>query len=75
MSARPYGATPEDITRLGAAHFNVLMYPETGESACRWMERELEQPYTKTIPIGVGATRDFVAEVAEITGIKPRLDD
>lgn len=70
----PYGATPHDITQLGAAHFNVLMYPETGEAACRWMERELGQPYTKTVPIGVGATRDFVAEVAQITGVQPTLD-
>ena len=64
----PMGASPSDIARLGAAHFNVLMYPETGESACRWMERELALPYTRTVPIGVGATRDFVAEVAQITG-------
>src|SRR6056297_186634 len=48
----PYGATPSDIARLGAAHFNVLMYPETGEAACRWMERELDLPFTKTVPIG-----------------------
>ncbi|MFK7939221.1 MAG: ferredoxin:protochlorophyllide reductase (ATP-dependent) subunit B [Roseovarius sp.] len=66
--------SPEDIKRLGAAHFNVLMYPETGESACRWMERELGQPFTKIVPIGVGATRDFVAEVAELTGLEPKLD-
>jgi len=71
----PYGATPEDLTRLGAAHFNVLMYPETGEAACRWMERELGQPFTKTVPIGVGATRDFVAEVAGITGLEARLEE
>ena len=71
----PYGATPKDITRLGAAHFNVLMYPETGEAACRWMERELDLPFTKVVPIGVGATRDFVAEVAELTGLSPRIDE
>lgn len=71
----PYDATPADITRLGAAHFNVLMYPETGETACRWMERELDQPFTKTVPIGVGATRDFVAEVATITGRNVVLDE
>ncbi|WP_299849906.1 ferredoxin:protochlorophyllide reductase (ATP-dependent) subunit B [uncultured Roseovarius sp.] len=70
----PYDATPQDITRLGAAHFNILMYPETGESACRWMERELGQPFTKVVPIGVGATLDFVAEVAEIAGVKPQFD-
>ncbi len=71
----PYGATPEDITRLGAAHFNVLMYPETGESACRWMERELDQPYTKVVPIGVGATRDFIKEICAITGVAGKINE
>ncbi|KUF10035.1 ferredoxin:protochlorophyllide reductase (ATP-dependent) subunit B [Pseudoponticoccus marisrubri] len=70
----PYDATPADIARLGAAHVNVLMYPETGEAACRWMERELGLPFTKTVPIGVGACRDFVAELAAITGQPARLD-
>ncbi|QBF34221.1 ferredoxin:protochlorophyllide reductase (ATP-dependent) subunit B [Thalassococcus sp. S3] len=71
----PMTSTPSDIARLGAAHFNVLMYPETAETAARWMERELGQPYTKVVPIGVGATRDFVTEVAEITGLTPYLDE
>lgn len=71
----PMGAAPSDITRLGAAHFNVLMYPETGESACRWMERDLGLPFTKTVPIGVGATRDFIAEVAAITGLPAKVDE
>ena len=51
------------------------MYPETGESAARWMERELRLPYTKTVPIGVGATRDFLNEVSQITGLDPVVDD
>ena len=71
----PMTAGPDDIARLGAAQFNVLMYPETGESAARWMERELKQPYTKTVPIGVGATRRFVEEVAELSGLPAYLDD
>ncbi|ETX14995.1 light-independent protochlorophyllide reductase subunit B [Roseivivax halodurans JCM 10272] len=71
----PYGASPEDITRLGAAHLNVLMYPETGESACRWMECELGLPFTRVVPIGAGATRDFVAEVAQHLDVEPRLDE
>ncbi len=70
----PFDATPHDITRLGQAHVNILMYPETGEAACRWMQRELDIPFTKVVPIGVGATRDFVAEVAELTGVSPYLD-
>ncbi len=71
----PYDATPRDIARLGAAHFNVLMYPETAETAARYLEREFGQPYTKTIPIGVGATRDFVSEIAKITGRNAALDE
>ncbi len=71
----PYGARPSDIARLGAAHFNVLMYPETSESACRWMARELDLPHTKVVPIGVGATRDFVSEIAALTGRDVVLDE
>jgi len=70
----PMGARPADIARLGAAHFNVLMYPEHGEAAARWMERELGQPFTKTVPIGVGATRAFLAEVSALTGLPVRAD-
>ncbi|WP_224826659.1 ferredoxin:protochlorophyllide reductase (ATP-dependent) subunit B [Cognatishimia sp. MH4019] len=71
----PMGATPTGLTRLGAAHFNVLLYPETAEAAARYLERECGQPYTKTVPIGVGATRDFIAEVAKLTGITPEVDE
>jgi len=70
----PMTARPSDIARLPAAHFNVLMYPEHAESAARWLEREYKQPFTKTIPIGVGATRDFLAEVATITGLPVKSD-
>jgi light-independent protochlorophyllide reductase subunit B len=71
----PMDAKPSDIARMGAANLNVLMYPETAETAARWMERELRQPFTKTVPIGVGATRDFVAEVAKLAGVEPYLDE
>ena len=71
----PMPATPTEITKLGQAHFNVLMYPETGESACRWMERELGLPFTKVVPIGVNATRDFVKEVSAMTGLPAQLDE
>ena len=70
----PLGATPADIARIPAAHFNVLLSPETGESAARWLERQFDQPFTKTVPIGVGATRDFIDEVADLI-CKPVLID
>jgi light-independent protochlorophyllide reductase subunit B len=71
----PMDATPSDIARLASAHFNVLLYPETAESAARWLEREFAQPYTKIVPIGVNATRDFLAEVSTLTGLSCRADE
>ncbi len=71
----PFGAMPSDIAQLPAAHFNVLLAPETGEAAARWLEKNHAQPYTKIVPIGVGATRDFIAEVAAITGLPCQPDE
>ncbi len=71
----PLNATPDDVARMPAAHFNVLLYPETGEAAARWLEKNHDQPFTKVVPIGVGATRDFIAEVAAITGLPCALDE
>jgi light-independent protochlorophyllide reductase subunit B len=71
----PFGASPDDITRMGAAHFNVLLYPETGEAAARHLEKTCGQPWTKVVPIGVGATRDFLHEVSGITGISAKVDE
>jgi light-independent protochlorophyllide reductase subunit B len=65
----PMDCGAADLARLGEADFNVVMYPEIAETAARWLERTFKQPFTKTVPIGVGATRDFIAEVAALTGI------
>ena len=62
----PDGATPADLARLGAADFNVVLYPEVAGQAAKWLERAFGQPATKVVPIGVGATRDFIAEVAKL---------
>jgi len=55
-------------------HFNVLLYPETGESAARYCEKTFGQPYTKVVPIGAGATHDFIAEIRALTGSTATLD-
>ena len=68
----PLGSSPTDLTRLGDADFNVVLYPEVALPAAQWLEKNHGQPFTKTIPIGVGATRDFIAEVAELAGLDPR---
>ncbi|MFK8029531.1 MAG: ferredoxin:protochlorophyllide reductase (ATP-dependent) subunit B [Gammaproteobacteria bacterium] len=68
----PLDATPADIANLGAADFNVLLYPETGETAALWLKKNFKQPIVRTVPIGVGATRDFIREVGALTGIDPQ---
>ena len=73
--AAPMGASPSDITKLGQAHFNVLLYPETAESAARWCEKELNQPFTKTIPIGANATRAFIEELRALSGSTLSVDE
>ncbi len=65
----PLGASVADIRRLCEADFNVVLYPEIAATAAAWLERTFGQPSVKTVPIGIGATRDFVAEVAAIAGI------
>ena len=67
----PLNATAEDIARLAEADFNVVMYPEIADGTARWLERNFKQPRTTIVPIGVGATRDFINEVAELAGIDP----
>ncbi|MCF1502637.1 ferredoxin:protochlorophyllide reductase (ATP-dependent) subunit B [Afifella sp. H1R] len=67
----PLGATPADIARLGEADFNVVLYPEIAQTAAGWLTRTFRQPATKTVPIGFGATIDFIKEVAEIAGVDP----
>jgi light-independent protochlorophyllide reductase subunit B len=65
----PMGATPADLATLGDADFNVVLYPETAGLAAAWLKRSFGQPSTTVVPIGVGATRDFVREVAQMAGV------
>lgn len=65
----PLGASPEDLARLGEADFNICLYPEVADQACRWLEKTFRQPTVRTVPIGVGATRDFLLEAAAAAGL------
>ena len=67
----PMGATPADLVRLGDADFNVVLYPEIAGQAASWLQRTFGQPFTRIIPIGVSATREFVEEVATLAGVDP----
>ena len=73
----PLGATPADLARLADADFNVVLYPEVAMQAANWLHKNFKMPFTKTIPIGAQATREFMAEVAQLAGIEldPTLED
>jgi light-independent protochlorophyllide reductase subunit B len=65
----PAGAGPDDVARLGDADFNVVLYPEIALPAAKYLEKNFGQPYTRTIPIGVRATRAFVEEICALAGV------
>lgn len=70
----PMGATPSDIARLCDADFNIVLYPETGQLAAKHLEKTFGQPFTKTIPIGIGATKEFIDEIVELAGLQDSAD-
>jgi light-independent protochlorophyllide reductase subunit B len=46
-----------------------VLYPEIAGSAVQWLERNHKQPFTRVVPIGYGATLDFIREVAALAGV------
>jgi light-independent protochlorophyllide reductase subunit B len=68
----PWGASPHDLAQLGEADFNVVLFPEVAATAAQYLQRVFGQPMTRTVPIGVGATREFIHEVAALAGVDPR---
>jgi hypothetical protein len=62
-SSRPSTPHPQDLAALPEADANVCLYPEVAHTACKWLERTFGQPTIKTVPIGVGATLDFLREL------------
>jgi light-independent protochlorophyllide reductase subunit B len=59
----PLGARPDDLRRIPSADVNVCLYPEVAGSVCRWLERSFGMPCVRTVPIGVGATAEFLREL------------
>ncbi|MGV8938212.1 MAG: ferredoxin:protochlorophyllide reductase (ATP-dependent) subunit B [Allorhizobium sp.] len=67
----PLGASPADLARLPEAAFNIVLYPEIADTTARWLKKTHGMPFVSTIPIGVGATEAFVAEVRALSGLEP----
>ena len=70
----PLGASAADLQSLPDADFNVVLYPEIAQTTAQWLQRQFGQPFTKTVPIGMSATREFVQEVATLAGITVPAD-
>ena len=66
----PMGAAAADLARLGEADANVVLYPEVGLTTGSWLKRTFRQPMITTVPMGVGATRDFVRETCQVLGLE-----
>ena len=67
----PLGARPSDLARLPEADFNVVLYPEVAGTAASWLERTWRQPRVDVVPIGMGATIEFIERVCALAGVDP----
>jgi light-independent protochlorophyllide reductase subunit B len=67
----PLNATADDIRRLPDADFNIDLYPEISRPTSAWLQRSFGMPSTRSVPMGLNATREFVAEVAALAGVDP----
>ncbi|MXZ83532.1 MAG: ferredoxin:protochlorophyllide reductase (ATP-dependent) subunit B [Synechococcus sp. SB0666_bin_14] len=65
----PLGASPADLQRIPEADLNICLYPEVAKPVCDWLERQFAMPCAYTVPIGIGATRDFLEEVGAALGV------
>ena len=66
----PLAARVTDVERLPLADANVCLVPEVAEPCCTWLERHFGQPFTRTVPIGIGATTDFLKELHGLLGLE-----
>ncbi len=67
----PLGASSDDLRKLPEADVNVCLYPEIADSTCQWLERNYGMPFSKKVPIGVGATKEFLEELHELLEMTP----
>lgn len=70
----PLGASPRDLQLIPKADANVNLCPEVSDLTCSWLARTFGMPTITTIPMGWGATRDFITEVASVLGLDIDVD-
>jgi light-independent protochlorophyllide reductase subunit B len=59
----PLGARPADLRRIPSADVNVCLAPEVAGTLCSWLGRQFGMACVSTVPIGVGATLQFLREL------------
>ncbi len=67
----PLGARPADLQRLPLADANLCLHPEVAGTLCAWLERGFGMATVRTVPIGIGATLEFLQELAAVLGLDP----
>jgi len=70
----PLGASPADLLEIPNADLNVCLYPEVAASTCQWLKRQFGMPYVDIVPLGYGATRDFLTAVSEALDYPINID-
>ena len=70
----PLGASPRELQSIPTADANVNLCPEVSDLTCSWLARTFGMPTIQTMPMGWGATRDFIAEVAQVLDLTINID-
>ncbi|HQT87407.1 MAG TPA: ferredoxin:protochlorophyllide reductase (ATP-dependent) subunit B [Acidiphilium sp.] len=70
----PWNARFADLQRLPAAHANIVLYPEIAGTAASYLARAFGQKTISTVPIGLNATRAFIAELTALAGVSQSDD-
>ena len=70
----PLGASPWDLQSIPNADANGNLCPEVSDLTCSWLARTFGMPTIQTMPMGWGATRDFIAEVAQVLGLNININ-
>jgi light-independent protochlorophyllide reductase subunit B len=65
----PEGASVADLLRLPEADVNICLAPEVALTTTSWLERTFKMPSVRIVPIGVGATREFLEAVGAAVGV------
>nr|YP_009105971.1 ChlB subunit of protochlorophyllide reductase [Gloeotilopsis sterilis]AIT94745.1 ChlB subunit of protochlorophyllide reductase [Gloeotilopsis sterilis] len=62
----PEGGSVENLKNLTKAWFNIVPYREVGLMTAKFLEKDFNIPYIKTIPMGLVDTGNFILEIEKI---------